>query len=45
MVLLLHAAANLFNTFYDFTKGIDTKAEADDRALVDATISTTVSKK
>lgn len=41
VVVLLHAAANLFNTFYDFTKGIDTKADADDRALVDATISTT----
>eukprot|EP00935_MAST-01C_sp_MAST-1C-sp1_P002377 g2377.t1 len=38
MVLLMHAAANLTNTYYDFKKGVD-KEDADDRTLVDDTVS------
>ena len=33
--LLVHAAANLINTYGDYTKGVDVKASADDRAIVD----------
>jgi 1,4-dihydroxy-2-naphthoate polyprenyltransferase len=39
VVLSFHAAANLFNTYYDFRSGADTKAAADDRGLVDGTVS------
>ena len=39
IVLSLHAAANLTNTYYDFKHGVDVKESADDRALVDKTIS------
>ena len=38
IVLSLHAAANLTNTFYDFKNGVDTAKDADDRALVDNTV-------
>lgn len=34
-VLALHSAGNLTNSYYDYTSGLDTKATADDRALVD----------
>ena len=33
--LLVHAAANLINTYGDYTQGVDVKASADDRAIVD----------
>ena len=39
VVLSLHASANLFNTYYDFINGNDTKDTADDRGLVDGTVS------
>jgi len=38
-VLLCHGSGNLINTYFDFRKGCDTKALADDRALVDGTVS------
>merc|ERR1711871_164906 len=38
VVLSFHAAASLFNTYYDFVSGADTKADADDRGLVDGTV-------
>ena len=38
VVLSFHAAANLFNTYYDFKSGTDTKESADDRGLVDGTV-------
>lgn len=34
-VLLLHIFGNVVNTYFDFFRGIDTVATADDRALVD----------
>ncbi|KAM3567874.1 hypothetical protein VYU27_009989 [Nannochloropsis oceanica] len=34
-LLLVHAASNLTNTYFDFVSGRDTKKEAGDRALVD----------
>ena len=37
LILLTHAAANLCNTYFDFKNGVDTE-NADDRALVDATV-------
>ena len=37
-VVCLHLAGNLFNTYFDFNSGADTKDSADDRALVDGTI-------
>jgi len=33
--LLVHSAANLANTYFDFTQGVDRKETADDRGLVD----------
>lgn len=33
--LLVHSAANLANTYFDFRKGVDRKETADDRGLVD----------
>jgi 1,4-dihydroxy-2-naphthoate octaprenyltransferase len=39
VVLSLHASANLFNTYYDYVNGTDTKESADDRGLVDGTVS------
>ena len=33
--LLVHSAANLSNTYFDFVKGVDRKETADDRGLVD----------
>lgn len=33
--LLFHIGANLFNTYFDFRRGVDTAADADDRTLVD----------
>lgn len=33
--LLVHSAANLSNTYFDFAKGVDRKETADDRGLVD----------
>jgi menadiol prenyltransferase len=38
IVLSLHAAANLTNTYYDFAHGVDQVGSADDRALVDKTL-------
>eukprot|EP01062_Namystynia_karyoxenos_P073186 TRINITY_DN70024_c0_g1_i1.p1 TRINITY_DN70024_c0_g1~~TRINITY_DN70024_c0_g1_i1.p1 ORF type:complete len:497 (+),score=120.71 TRINITY_DN70024_c0_g1_i1:94-1491(+) len=38
VVVFLHIAANLFNTYFDFVGGCDTKESADDRALVDNTV-------
>eukprot|EP00944_MAST-04C_sp_MAST-4C-sp1_P014170 g14170.t1 len=38
IVLSLHAAANLTNTYYDYKHGVDQKSTADDRALVDNTV-------
>jgi 1,4-dihydroxy-2-naphthoate octaprenyltransferase/uncharacterized membrane protein YphA (DoxX/SURF4 family) len=35
---MMHMAANLTNTYYDFKKGVD-KDDADDRTLVDKTVS------
>jgi len=35
---LVHAAANLINTYYDFTSGVDRKDDADDRTLVDGVL-------
>jgi len=37
--LLVHSAANLANTYFDFRKGVDRKETADDRGLVDGLIS------
>jgi 1,4-dihydroxy-2-naphthoate octaprenyltransferase len=37
--LLVHAASNLTNTYFDYTSGRDTKQESGDRALVDRTVS------
>ena len=34
--LLIHSAANLANTYFDFKNGVDRKETADDRGLVDA---------
>src|SRR5690348_7918895 len=34
-LILVHFAGNLINTYNDFKKGVDTKASADDRTLVD----------
>jgi 1,4-dihydroxy-2-naphthoate octaprenyltransferase len=34
--LLFHIGANLFNTYFDFRRGVDSAADADDRTLVDA---------
>ncbi len=34
--LLFHIGANLFNTYFDFRRGVDSSADADDRTLVDA---------
>ncbi len=36
--LLTHSAANLANTYFDFTNGVDRKETADDRGLVDGLI-------
>lgn len=33
--LIVHSAANLANTYFDFKKGVDRKETADDRGLVD----------
>lgn len=38
-VTCVHTSANLLNTYFDFQRGVDTSADADDRALVDKTIS------
>lgn len=38
MVLCVHAAANLANTYFDYQHGVDKKETADDRGLVDATV-------
>jgi menadiol prenyltransferase len=37
--ICLHMFGNLVNTYYDYHKGVDTKATADDRTLVDGTVS------
>jgi len=37
--LLVHSAANLANTYFDFRNGVDRKETADDRGLVDGLIS------
>ena len=37
-VILLHLFGNVINTYFDFKKGLDTAATADDRALVDRTV-------
>lgn len=34
--LMVHSAANLANTYFDFKNGVDRKETADDRGLVDA---------
>jgi 1,4-dihydroxy-2-naphthoate octaprenyltransferase len=34
--LLFHIGANLFNTYFDFRRGVDSSADSDDRTLVDA---------
>ena len=39
IVLSLHAAANMFNTYFDFKSGADTKKHADDRGIVDGLVS------
>jgi 1,4-dihydroxy-2-naphthoate octaprenyltransferase len=36
--LFVHAGANLFNTYFDFQRGADSSAHADDRALVDSLV-------
>lgn len=36
--LLIHSAANLANSYFDFKKGVDEAATADDRALVDGLV-------
>ena len=36
--LLFHIGANLFNTHYDFRRGVDTAKDADDRTLVDGVL-------
>lgn len=41
VVLAFHAAANLFNTYYDFRSGADRVGDADDRGLVDGTVAPT----
>jgi 1,4-dihydroxy-2-naphthoate octaprenyltransferase len=33
--LLFHIGANLFNTYFDYRRGVDSAADADDRTLVD----------
>lgn len=33
--LLFHVGANLFNTYFDYRRGVDTAKDADDRTLVD----------
>lgn len=38
-VVLLQSFGNLVNTYFDFAKGVDTPATADDRALVDGWLS------
>jgi 1,4-dihydroxy-2-naphthoate octaprenyltransferase len=37
--ILVHAASNLTNTYFDFVSGRDTKDESGDRSLVDRTVS------
>ncbi len=37
--LVVHSAANLANTYFDFKRGVDRKETADDRGLVDALMS------
>ncbi|MDD2805960.1 MAG: 1,4-dihydroxy-2-naphthoate octaprenyltransferase [Elusimicrobiales bacterium] len=37
--LIVHSAANMANTYFDFKKGVDRKETADDRGLVDGLIS------
>ena len=39
IVVSMHLASNLANTYWDYRKGTDTAATADDRALVDGTVS------
>ena len=39
LTLCLHASANLFNTYYDFKSGSDTKKRADDRGILDGHVS------
>lgn len=40
LVLLLHLAANLFNTYYDFTNKVDSlDADSDDRSLIEGIVS------
>lgn len=34
--LLFHIGANLFNTYFDYRRGVDSSAHSDDRTLVDA---------
>jgi len=34
--LLFHVGANLFNTYFDFRRGVDSALDADDRTLVDS---------
>ena len=34
--IFVHAGANLFNTYFDFQRGADSSADADDRTLVDS---------
>ncbi len=34
--VFVHAGANLFNTYFDFQRGADSSADADDRTLVDS---------
>lgn len=36
--LLFHIGANLFNTYFDFNRGVDTAKHADDRTLVDSVL-------
>lgn len=36
--LLFHVGANLFNTYFDYRRGIDTAKDADDRTLVDSVL-------
>lgn len=37
-ILCVQAAANLTNTYFDYVNGVDTKENADDRALVDSKV-------
>jgi len=39
--MLIHSAANLANTYFDFKHGVDKRATADDRGLVDELLSPT----